>query len=169
MILTTAAQRRDLLDRVRTIAVAGASANPLRPSYTVFSYLRRQPEYDVTPINPTIADVDGIKCYPSLAAYAAERGAPDVVDVFRRPSELTNVVEDAIAAGAKAIWFQYGVLNDQAIALADRSGLAVVVDRCMKVEHARFCGGLSTGGLNSGIITSRWRQPRAAKRSEETS
>lgn len=156
MILTTPSQRRDLLDRVRTIAIVGASANPLRPSYTVFSYLRRQPEYDVTPINPTIAAVDGIKGYPSLVAYAAERGAPDVVDVFRRPTELTAVVEDAIAARATAIWFQYGVVNDEAIALADRGGLDVVVDRCIKVEHARFCGGLSTSGLNSGLISSRW-------------
>ena len=161
MILTTPSQRRDLLERVRTVAVVGASANPLRPSYTVFSYLRRRPEYDVTPINPTIAEVDGIKAYPSLAAYAADRGAPDVVDVFRRPSELMNVVEDAILAGVKAIWFQYGVVNDAAIALADRSGMDVVVDRCMKVEHARFGGGLSTSGLNSGIISSRRRQPRA--------
>lgn len=156
MILTTPSQRRDLLDRVRTIAIVGASANPLRPSYTVFSYLRRRREYDVTPINPTIAAVDGIKAYPSLVAYAAERGAPDVVDVFRRPSEVTAVVEDAIAARAKAIWFQYGIVNDEAIELADRSGLEVVVDRCIKVEHARFCGGLSTSGLNSGLITSRW-------------
>jgi len=156
VILTTPSQRHDLLDRVRSIAVVGASANPLRPSYTVFSYLRRRPEYDVTPINPTIAEVDGIKAYPSLVAYAAERGAPDVVDVFRRPSEVMALVEDAIAARAKAIWFQYGVVNEGAIALADRSGLDVVVDRCIKVEHARFCGGLSTSGLNSGLITSRW-------------
>jgi uncharacterized protein len=157
MILTTPAQRCELLDRVRTIAVVGASANPLRPSYTVFSYLRRQPRYDVVPINPTIAAIDGVRAFPSLAAYGAQRGTPDVVDVFRRPSELVTVVSDAIAVGAKAIWFQYGVVSDKAIALADRSGIDVVVDRCMKVEHARFCGGLSTGGFNSGLITSRRR------------
>jgi uncharacterized protein len=157
VILTTPAQRRELLDRIRTIAVVGASANRLRPSYTVFSYLRRQPEYEVTPINPTIDEVDAIATYPSLVAYAAERGAPDAVDVFRRVRELRGVVEDAIAAGAKAIWFQYGVVNDEAIALADGSGMGVVVDRCMKVEHARFSGALSTNGLNSGIITSRRR------------
>src|SRR5271165_4234623 len=143
MILTTPSQRRALLERVRTIAVVGASANPLRPSYTVFSYLRRQPEFDVTPINPTIDSIDGIQAFPSLAAYAAQRGAPDVVDVFRRPSEAVAVVNEAIAAGAKAIWFQYGVVNDDAIALADAHGMDVVVDRCMKVEHARFGGGLS--------------------------
>jgi len=158
MILTTPSQRRDLLDRVRTIAVVGASANPLRPSYTVFSYLRRLPEYDVTPINPTLADIDGIKALPSLAVYASQRGAPDLVDVFRRPSEVMSVVEDAIAAGARAIWFQYGVIDEDAIAKADRHGLQVVVDRCIKVEHARFCGGLSTSGLNSGIVTARRRR-----------
>ena len=159
MILTTPSQRRTLLERVRTIAVVGASDNPLRPSYTVFSYLRRQPGYVVTPINPTLDAIDGVKAYPTLAAYAAELGAPDVVDVFRRPSQLIGVVDDAIASGAKAIWFQYGVINDEAIARADAAGMDVVVDRCMKVEHARFHGGLSTSGLNSGLITSR-RRPR---------
>lgn len=158
MILTTPSQRRDLLDRVHAIAMVGASNNPLRPSYTVFSYLRRQPEYDVTPINPTIDAIDGIRAFPSLAAYAEQNGAPDVVDVFRRPSEAVAVVNAAVAAGAKAIWFQYGIVNDEAIALADAHGMDVVVDRCMKVEHARFCGGLSTSGLNSGLITSRWRR-----------
>jgi uncharacterized protein len=157
VILATASQRRDLLERTRTIAMVGASSNPLRPSYTVFSYLRRQPEYEVIPINPTIENIDGVKAFPSLAAYAAAYGSPDVVDVFRKPSDLVAVVNDAIAAGAKAIWFQYGVVNDEAIALADAAGLDVVVDRCMKVEHARFGGGLSTSGLNSGLITSRWR------------
>jgi uncharacterized protein len=155
--LTTPSQWRTLLKRVRTIAMVGASSNPLRPSYTVFSYLRRQPEYDVTPINPTLEAIDGVKAYPTLAAYAAERSAPDLVDVFRKPSELLNVVDDAIASGAKAIWFQYGVINDEAIARAEAAGLDVVVDRCVKVEHARFHGGLATSGLNSGLITSRWR------------
>jgi predicted CoA-binding protein len=157
MILETASRRRDLIDRVRTIAMIGASSNPLRPSYTVFSYLRRQPRYDVTPINPTIEEIDGVKAFPSLSAYAAARGAPDVVDVFRKPSELVAVVNDAIAARAKAIWFQYGVVNNEAIALAEEAGLDVVIDRCMKVEHARFAGGLSMNGLNSGLITSRRR------------
>lgn len=135
--------------------MVGASNNPLRPSYTVFSYLRTQSGYDVAPINPTIAQIDGVKAYPSLQAYAAEHGPPDLVDVFRKPSELVEVVKDAIAAGARAIWFQYGVINPDAIELADAAGLTVVVDRCMKVEYARFRGGLSTAGLNSGLISSR--------------
>jgi uncharacterized protein len=167
VILTTPLQRRELLERIATIAVVGASPNPLRPSYTVFSYLRRQPGYDVTPVNPAVDAIDGIKAYPNLAEYAAARGAPDIVDVFRKPSEAVAVVRDAIAAGAKAIWFQYGVVNDEAIALAEASHLDVVVDRCMKVEHARFCGGLSSGGLNSGIITSRRRAPRPFERTNQ--
>jgi predicted CoA-binding protein len=157
MILTQPFQIAGLLARVHTIAVVGASSNPLRPSYTVFSYLRTQTPYEVAPINPTLTAIDGIQAYPTLAAYAKERGAPDVADVFRKPAEVVAVVNDAIAAGAKAIWFQYGVVNHEAIALADRAGLDVIVDRCMKVEHARFCGGLSMNGLNSGLLTSRRR------------
>jgi predicted CoA-binding protein len=155
MILRTPSERRTLLQRAHTVAVVGASNNPLRPSYTVFSYLRTRTAYRVTPINPTIDGIDGIKAYSSVAAYAKENGPPDVVDVFRRPSDLVAVVEDAIAAGARAIWFQYGVISDEAIAKADAAGLDVVVDRCMKVEHARFHGGLSATGLNSGVISSR--------------
>lgn len=155
MILRTPAERHALLDRIKTVAVVGASGNPLRPSYTVFSYLRTRTPYRVVPINPGIDAIDGVKAYPSIAAYAAENGAPDVVDVFRKPSELVAVVDDAVAAGARAIWFQYGVVNEEAIAKADAAGLTVVVDRCMKVEHARFHGGLSATGLNSGVISSR--------------
>jgi len=155
MILTQAGQRRELLERIATVAMVGASSNPLRPSYTVFSYLRTRTRYDVTPINPTLDAIDGVAAYPSLAAYAAQRGAPDVVDVFRKPSELQAVVADAVAAGAKAIWFQYGVIDEEAIRIADAAGLDVVVDRCMKVEHARFHGGLAAAGLNSGVLTSR--------------
>jgi hypothetical protein len=157
VILTLPSQRRALLERVKSVAVVGASSNPLRPSYTVFSYLRTQSPYDVTPINPTIAAIDGVSAYPSLAAYAAQRGAPDLVDVFRKPSELVELVQEAVAAGAKAIWFQYGVVDDEATRIADEAGLDVVVDRCMKVEYARFHGGLAAAGLNSGVISSRRR------------
>lgn len=157
MIVDTVSARRDLLERSKTVAMIGASANTLRPSYTVFSYLRTMTPLDVTPINPTLKEIDGVKGYPSLAAYAAERGAPDIVDVFRKPSEVVPIVRDAIAAGAKAIWFQYGIINEEAIRMADEAGLAVVVDRCIKVEWARLSGGLSTSGLNSGLITSRRR------------
>lgn len=157
MILATAAQRRALLDRARTIAMVGASPKPTRPSYVVFSYLRTQAKYALAPINPAIDAIDGVRAYPTLAAYAAENGPPDIVDVFRKPAEAPAVTREAIAAGAHAIWFQYGVINQEAIALADDAGLAVVVDRCIKVESARFDGGLAMGGLNSGVITARRR------------
>lgn len=157
MILNTVSARRDLLERSKTVAMIGASANPLRPSYTVFSYLRTMTPFDVTPINPTISGIDGVQAYPSLTAYAQEHGAPDIVDVFRKPSEVVEVVREAIAVGAKCVWFQYGVINEEAIRMADEAGLDVVVDRCIKVEWARLSGGLSTTGLNSGLITSRRR------------
>jgi len=160
VILTTPWQRRDLLGRSRTVAMVGASPNVIRPSYFVFSYLRTRGTLEVVPVNPAVQDIDGVKAYPSLAAYAAERGAPDIVDVFRKASDAPQVTREAIAAGAKAIWFQYGVVNDEAIRLADEAGLDVVVDRCIKVESARFDGGLSVGGHNSGVISSR----RAASR-----
>jgi predicted CoA-binding protein len=157
MILETVGERRALLDRSRTVAMVGASANHNRPSYFVFSYLRTRGRLDVTPINPTLTEIDGVRAYPSLAAYTAERGAPDIVDVFRRPEEAPQVTREAIAAGAKAIWFQYGVISPEAIQIADDAGLDVVVDRCIKVESARFDGGLAIGGMNTGLVTARRR------------
>jgi len=157
VILETPAQRRALLDRSHTVAMVGASATHTRPSYFVFSYLRTRAKFELAPINPTIASIDGIPAYPSLAAYAAEHGAPDIVDVFRRPDEAPQVAREAIAVGAKAIWFQYGVINDEAIRIADEAGLDVVVDRCIKVESARFDGGLALGGVNTGILTAKRR------------
>jgi hypothetical protein len=160
MIVDTVGARRDLLERSKTVAMIGASSNPLRPSYTVFSYLRTMTPFEVTPINPTLSAIDGVKAYPSLSAYAAEHGAPDIVDVFRKPSEVVDVVREAIAVGTKAVWFQYGIINEEAIRMAGEAGLDVVVDRCIKVEWARLSGGLSTSGLNSGLITSRRRVSR---------
>jgi len=140
MILDSPAQQRDLLQRARTIAMVGASANPDRPSYAVFCYLRASSRYDVTPVNPSLAGIDGIVAFPSLEAYAAERGAPDIVDVFRKPEDAPAVARAAVAIAAKAIWFQYGVVNAEAIRIADEGGLDVVVDRCIKVEASRFAG-----------------------------
>jgi predicted CoA-binding protein len=160
VILTTVAERRALLDRSLTVAMVGASPNPTRPSYFVFSYLRTKGALRVSPINPTVAAIDGVKSYASLADYAAENGPPDIVDVFRKPADAPGVAREAVAVGARAIWFQYGVVNDEAIRLADEAGLDVVVDRCIKVESARFDGGLAIGGLNSGLITAKRRAAR---------
>jgi predicted CoA-binding protein len=163
MILETPSQRLALLERSRTVAMVGASPNTTRPSYFVFSYLRTRGRLDVTPINPAVAAIDGVKAYPSLGDYVKERGAPDIVDVFRKAADAPQVARDAVAAGAKAIWFQYGVINDEAIRIADEAGLDVVVDRCIKVESARFDSGLSIGGFNSGLISSRKGAPLAGR------
>ena len=137
MILDRDDAIRALLERVRTVAVVGASNNPARPSYGVFHALRAR--YDAVPVNPALTELDGVPAFASLAAYREATGAPpDVVDVFRNAADAPVVVDEAIAAGAKAIWFQLGVVNDAAIAAADRAGLDVVVDRCMKVEVARL-------------------------------
>jgi len=158
MILTTPSDIRSLLQRTTRIALVGASANTTRASYFVFSYLRTRGTLQIHPINPGLAELDGIEAFPTLAAYAERYGAPDLVDVFRRPSEAPQITREAIAVGAKAIWFQYGVVNDEAVALADAAGLDVVVDRCLKVETARINGGLSINGIDTGIITSRRRR-----------
>ncbi|HXN08950.1 MAG TPA: CoA-binding protein [Candidatus Acidoferrales bacterium] len=156
MILDTPSKRRELIDRAKTVAIVGASENPSRASFFVLRYLRTH-GYDVWPVNPTHSSVDGLKCYPALTALVAEHGVPDVVDVFRRPDALPEVVKEVIAIGAKALWLQYGVVNEDAIKSADAAGLAVVVDRCMKAEHARFSGGLSMAGMDSGIVTAKRR------------
>jgi len=156
LILRTPQERQALLNRSRTVFVIGASANHVRPSYIVYRYLSTH-GFDVYPVNPTYSQIGDAVCYPSIAEAAAEHGPPDVVDVFRKAEEVVPIVRDAIAAGARAIWFQYGVINEDAIRLADEAGLDVVYDRCMKVEHARFAGGLTAAGMNSGIITSKRR------------
>jgi predicted CoA-binding protein len=138
MILAKPAQRRELLARSRTIAIVGASASRERPSYGVFTALRADARFDATPINAALgADLDGTPAFPSLAAYAAERGAPDIVDVFRRSEDAPEVAREAVAVGARAIWLQLGVVSAEAIRIADAAGLDVVVDHCIKVDAAR--------------------------------
>ena len=154
MILRTPLERRELLERTKTVFMVGASPNHVRPSYFVYRYLLSH-GFEVYGVNPNASSIDGDICYPSLAACAAAHGKPDVVDVFRRKEEAVAVARDAIAVGAKEIWFQYGVINEEAIRISDEAGLSVVYDRCMKVEHARFHGGLTMTGMNSGVISSR--------------
>lgn len=130
-----AALRRLLFGRPH-IAMVGASDNPARDSNRVFAYLQDN-GYDVTPVNPTIPQVRGVPAAPDLRA-ASSVGRIDIVDVFRAADQVGPVVEEAIAAKAKAIWFQLGVVNPAAIQRALDAGLEVVVDRCIKVEHARL-------------------------------
>lgn len=127
---------RGLLERARVIAVVGHSDKPSRDSYQVAQYLRNA-GYTVYPINPKVEEIDGHRSYDSLADVPE---AIDVVDVFRRSENLPAIVEDAINVGAKAVWGQLDVVNEDAADAAERAGLDVVMNRCMKVEHGRLLG-----------------------------
>ena len=129
---------RALLAGKPRIAVVGASDNPARDSNRVFAYMQRH-GYEQLPVNPMVPEVLGVKAVPDLAAAARHwpQGI-DLVDVFRAPDQVGPVVDAAIAVKAKAIWFQLGVVNEPAIQKAVDAGLEVVVDRCIKIEHARL-------------------------------
>ena len=151
---TTAAQRLRILERYRRIAMVGLSSNPFRPSHFAAIYLLAE-GYDIVGVNPKEQQVLGRPCYPSLRDVP---GPVEVGDIFRERSAVPALVEDAIAIGAKVIWLQLGVIHEEAAERARQAGLEVVMDRCMKIEHARFFGGLSTLGLNTGVISSRRRR-----------
>lgn len=147
--------RLRILREAESVALVGVSANPLRSSNFVASYLVRTP-LRMYPVNPMYDEVLGLPCRPSLADLPE---VPDIVDVFRRPSEIPGVVEEAIEVGAKVVWFQLGLRHDEAAARAIEAGLDVVQDRCLKIEHARFSGGLHLGGFDTGVISSKRRRP----------
>lgn len=148
---TTAAQRVDVLQRYRHIAMVGLSSNPFRPSHFAAIYMLAE-GYTVVPVNPREQTILGQPCYPSLQAIP---GPVEIVDIFREPKAVPGIVEEAIAVGAKVIWMQLGVIHLEAAQRAREAGLEVVMDACVKIEHARFFGGLSTLGLNTGVISAR--------------
>jgi O-acetylhomoserine (thiol)-lyase len=159
------AQLRAILQRVKTIAMVGASSNWNRPSYFVMKYLQGK-GYRVIPVNPGIAGQSllGEKVYTSL------RDIPepvDMVDVFRAAREAPAIVEDAIAIGAKVVWMQLGIRNDKAAGAAEKAGIEVVMNRCPKIEFGRLGGELSWSGVNSGIIRNRAPEPPIAKRERQ--
>jgi predicted CoA-binding protein len=151
----SARDRLRIIRESRSIALVGVSANPLRSSNFVATYLVKTP-YTVYAVNPMYDEVLGIRCYSTLADLPE---APDIVDVFRRQEELPGVVDEAIAVGSRTVWFQLGLRHDEAAATAVAAGLNVVQDRCLKIEHARFAGGLHLGGFDTGVISSRRRRP----------
>lgn len=149
----SARDRQGILARTRSVAMVGASANPARPSFFVATYLlSSSAAYDVFFVNPTTPEILGRPTYPSLAALPAP---PDLVDVFRRPEDLPEVADEAIAAGARTLWLQLGLWHEEVAERAAAAGLDVVMDRCLKIEHARFHGGLHTAGFDTGVISSR--------------
>jgi len=125
---------RRLLLETKTIAIVGLSAREDRPSYGVARYLQAH-GYDIIPVNPAYEEILGQKCYPDLRSLPKP---VDMVDIFRKPEEVGPVVEDAIAIGAKTVWMQLGVINPQAAQRAEEAGLNVVMDHCIKIEHARL-------------------------------
>jgi predicted CoA-binding protein len=144
---------RRILLGYRRIAVVGLSPNPARPSYRAMVHMRAS-GFEIIPVNPAAAEVFGIPSAPTLADAAA-RGPLEIVDIFRRPEEIPAIVDEAIELGARVIWMQLGLVNLESAARARAAGLEVVMDRCIKMEHCRFFGGLNVVGLSTGVISAR--------------
>ena len=151
----TAQQRLRILKTSESVALVGVSANPIRSSNFVASYLIRTP-FRVHMVNPAYDEVLGRRSYPRLADLPE---VPDIVDVFRREEAIPEVVDEAIEVGAKVVWLQLGLRHDEAARRAMDAGLLVVQDRCLKIEHARFSGRLNLAGFNTGLISSKRHRP----------
>ena len=147
-----AKQRLQILRRAKSVAIVGASPNPARSSYFVGTYLQQSSDYRVYFVNPNAKEILGRPAYPDLASLPE---VPDIVDVFRKGSDIPSVIDDVVAIGAKTIWVQLGIWNQDAAYDGERRGLTVVMDRCIKIEHARFHGGLHLMGFDTGQITAR--------------
>lgn len=154
----SAAERLAILRRTRTVAMVGASANPARASYFVATYLLASTPFEVYFVNPRATEILGRPVYPSLAALPV---VPDVVDVFRRHEDLPQVLAETLAVGARTLWLQLGSWHEDVARAAEAAGLEVVMDRCLKIEHARFHGGLHLAGFDTGVISSK--RPRAPR------
>ena len=145
----------EILQQYHRIAVVGLSANPYRPSHFVAVYMS-QHGYEITPVNPKEKTILGRTCYPSLKDVPQPL---EIVDIFREPSAIPGVVDEAIDCGAKVIWMQLGLTHEAAAKRATDAGLTVIMNRCIKIEHARYNGGLNLLGLNGGQLSSRSRRP----------
>jgi predicted CoA-binding protein len=149
----TARERLRILNRSRTIAIVGASGNPARASHFVATYLlSSSTDFTVWFVNPRESSILGLQVYPALDQLPQ---APDIVVAFRRVQELPGVAADAVAVGASTFWAQLGLWSEEAAELAHGAGLSVVMDRCIKIEHARFAGGLHLAGFDTGVISSK--------------
>ena len=140
----------------RRIAIVGLSANDLRASHFVGFYLQRH-GYEVIPVNPRETAVLGETSYPSLSDIP---GPVDVVDVFRDPAAVPEIARQGVAIGARALWLQFGVINEEGIQIAVDAGMDVVADRCLKIEHARFLGRMHCLGFNTGLISAKRQSSR---------
>jgi predicted CoA-binding protein len=150
---TSASDRLQILKKYKRIAMVGLSGNEFRPSHFAAKYLLAE-GYQVIPVNPREKSILGQVSYPTITSIP---GGVEVVDIFREPAAVPAIVDEAIAVGAKVVWMQLGVIHEEAAAKAAAAGLEVVMDRCMKIEHARFFGGLNTLGFNTAVLSSRKR------------
>ena len=151
----TAGERQRILRETRTLAMVGASPNPARASNFVATYLLSSSAYEVWFVNPNATEILGRPVYPSLADLP---GVPDLVDVFRRMEDIPAVLDDVLELdGVRTFWLQFGLYDETLAKRGEAAGLTVVMDRCVKVEHARFHGGLHLAGFDTGVITSRRR------------
>ncbi len=137
MIQQTDSELKKILQEVKTIAIVGASGSDSRDSYKVIQFLLEQ-GYNVIPINPAYKEILGRECYPELKLI---KEAVDIVDIFRKSEDVIPIVQDAIVIKAKTVWMQLGVINDDAADLAQRSGLNVIMNRCIKIEYSRLMHG----------------------------
>ena len=142
---------RRILREAKVIAVVGLSADWFRPSYFAAKYMQEH-GYRVIPVNPKYPEILGEKCYPSLRDIPQ---AVDIVDVFRKTADVMPIAQDAIKIGAKVLWQQLGVRNEEAAAKARAAGLQTVMDRCVKIEHGRLFGGLNWVGVNTKVISAK--------------
>lgn len=126
-----------ILRETRSVAIVGVSADPMRPSHGVWQYLKSATDYELYLVNPTLREIDGDTVYPSLADLPV---VPDMVDVFRRREHLHSVLQETIDVGAKTLWLQQGLWDDDVAREGAAAGLQVVMDRCLKVDHARLLG-----------------------------
>lgn len=149
-------RRQQILRDTRAVAVVGASPNAARASNFVATYLLASTGFEVYFVNPNATTILGRPVYPSLAELPV---VPDLVDVFRRPEDLDGVLDEVLALdpAPSTFWLQFGLFDEELARRAEAAGLTVVMDRCLKVEHARFAGGLHLAGFDTGVITSRRR------------
>jgi uncharacterized protein len=159
----SARERLQILNETRTIAVVGASSNPARASFFVATYLlSSSTDYTVWFVNPREHSILGHPVYPTLADLPE---SPDLVEVFRQAADLPGVATEAVDVKARTFWAQLGLWNDEAAQRAHAAGLHVVMNRCVKIEHARFAGGLHLAGFDTGVINAK-RPVRPGPRSE---
>ncbi len=153
---------RDVLGHCRTLAVVGLSPQWHRPSYFAAKYMQSH-GYRIIPVNPLMAaeggSILGERCFASVVeaaqAVAVQGGRIDLVDCFRKSADIPPLAEEAIATGARCLWLQLGVRNDDAAERAEAAGLQVIQNRCVKIEHARLFGGLGWAGVNTRVISAK--------------